>query len=108
MADQRGDGVAGPQWTDEVADRIETLVGTVRDKTAVPATKVARGVVFGLVGLIFGIVAIVLFIIGVLRLHVYLPFHPEARRLWTTYAGLGAIFLIAGLFIWRKRQPRPR
>ncbi len=108
MPDQSADGVAGPQWTDQVADQIESVVGTIRDKTTVPATKVAQGVVFGLVALILGTVALVLLIIGVLRLHVYLPFHPESRRMWVTYAGLGAIFLLAGAFLWRMRRPRNR
>ncbi|MBO0728999.1 MAG: hypothetical protein J2P57_07045 [Acidimicrobiaceae bacterium] len=108
MPDQPADGTAGPQWTDEVANRIESVVGSVRDKTTVPATKVARGVVFGLVAAVLGVVALVLLIIALVRLHVYLPFHPESRRLWVTYAGLGAIFVIVGAFLWRKRQPRVR
>jgi hypothetical protein len=91
-----------PDWTDEVANRIESLVSTVRDKTTVPATKAARAVVFGLLVAVVGTVALTLLTVAVIRLHVYLPFHPEGRRVWVTYAGLGAIFLLAGAFLWRK------
>jgi hypothetical protein len=95
-----------PDWTDEVANRIESLVGTVRDRTTVPATKAARAVVFGVVLASMGMLALVLLTMAVLRLHLYLPFHPERRKVWTTYAGLGAIFLVAGAFLWRKSKPR--
>ena len=44
-------------WTVEVTDRIESVVGTVRDKTTVPATKAARLVVFGLVAAMLAMVA---------------------------------------------------
>jgi hypothetical protein len=42
MADPSPAPVADRDWTAEVTDRIELVVGTVRDKTAVPATKVAE------------------------------------------------------------------
>jgi hypothetical protein len=99
---------ADRQWTDDVVDRIGSVVATVRDKTTVPITKIARAIVFGLVIAVLGTVALVLLIIGVVRLHVYLPFHPEARRVWVTYAGLGAIFLGLGAFCWSRRAPRTR
>ena len=108
MPDQPGGAPPANDWTLEVTERIESVVGTVRDKTTVPITKVARAVVFGLVVATAGVSALVLLLIAVIRLHVYLPFHPEARRLWVTYAGLAAIFLAAGLLLWRKRTPRAR
>ena len=101
--------VTGRDWPDEVADRIESVVGAVRSKTTVPVTKAARGVVFGLVAGVLGSVAFVLFVIGMVRLlDLYLPWHPLARRVWTVDAGAAAIFLGAGAFAWRKRRPRQR
>ena len=47
MADEQPGGDPGSDWTVEVADRIESVVGAVRDRTTVPITKVARVVVFG-------------------------------------------------------------
>jgi hypothetical protein len=95
-------------WTVTVTDRIESLVGTVRDRTTVPITKIARAIVFGLIIAVAGIAALVLAVIGILRLHVYLPFHPEGRRVWVTYVALGAIFMLAGAFSWRKRTVRSK
>lgn len=97
---------AGDDWAVQVADRIESVVGTVRDKTTVPITKVARGVVFGVVAAVAGTVALVMAVVAIIRLHVYLPFHPEGRKLWTSYAVLGAIFVAVGGFTWRKRHQR--
>lgn len=99
-------GPTGSDWTLSVADRIESVVGAVRDKTTVPITKVARGVVFGLVAAAAGTAALIFAIVAVVRLHVYLPYHPEGRQVWTSYAVLGAIFMLAGAFFWRKRAAR--
>jgi len=95
-------------WTVTVTERIVGLVTTLRDRTTVPVQKIARAVVFGLVITVMAVVALVLVVIGVLRLHVYLPFHPVARRVWVTYVGLGAIFMVAGAFLWRKRTIRTK
>jgi predicted RNA polymerase sigma factor len=95
-----------PDWTVEVADRIESVVGAVRDRTTVPITKLARAVVFGIVAGVAALVALVLLVIAVVRLHVFLPFHPVGRQVWVVYAALSAIFLLAGMFTWRRRTPR--
>jgi hypothetical protein len=95
-----------PDWTVEVANRIESVVGAVRDRTTVPITKIARTVVFGLLAAVAALAAVILLIIAAVRLHVYLPFHPAGRQVWVVYAALSAIFLLAGAFSWRKRTPR--
>jgi hypothetical protein len=95
---------SGSDWTVEAADRIEAVVTIVRDKTTVPAQQVAQAVVFGLFAAIMGIVALVLLVIGILRLNVYLPFGSDAaRKMWVAYLIVGAILLLAGLFLFRKR-----
>jgi hypothetical protein len=107
MADQSPAPVADRDWTVEVADRIESVVGTVRDKTTVPVTKVARGVVFGLVAGILGVAALFMIGLVVIRLlDVYVPIHPLARRVWIVDAIASAIFIGSGAFLWQKRQPR--
>ncbi len=96
-------------WTVEASSRVESVVGTLRDKTTAPVTKVARTVVFGLVAAVVGLVAVVLTIIAVVRVvDVYLPFDPYGRRVWIVYAALGAIFLLAGAFCWSKRTRKPQ
>lgn len=102
-------GTTGRDWPDEIADRIESVVGAVRGKTTVPVTRAARAVVFGLVAGVLAATAFIVFVIALVRLlDVYLPWHPTARRVWTVYAGASAIFLGAGAFAWRRRRPRER
>jgi hypothetical protein len=91
-------------WTYEVTDRVESIVGTVREKTTVPITKIARAVVFGLLAATLGVAALILLVVVLLRvIDVYLPFDPYGRRVWVAYAALGAIFVVAGAFCWTKR-----
>jgi hypothetical protein len=107
MAEQTPAPIAERDWTVEVVNRIESVVETVRDKTTVPVTKVARVVVFGLVAGVLGAATLFLVVVGLVRvLDVYLPFHPLARRVWVVDAGAAAIFLGSGAFLWRKRRPR--
>ena len=101
---------AGPErdWTVQVTDRLESTVNTVREKTTVPITKVARAIVFGLVAAVVLIVALILMVTIVVRIvDVYLPFAPYGRRVWIGYAGLAAIFVAAGAFCWSKRSRKP-
>ena len=109
MTDQSHTSAAGRDWTDEVADRIESVVSSVRDKTTVPVTKAARALVFGVVAGTLGAAAFLLIVIAAIRvLDVYLPYHPLGRRVWTVDAAAAAIFLGAGAFAWRRRRPRER
>jgi hypothetical protein len=97
----------GHDWPADVAARVESVVGTVRDKTTVPATFIARAVVYGLILGVLGAALGVLFVIVVVRvLDVYLPFHPIGRRVWVVDAGASAIFLGSGMFLWRRRRPK--
>ncbi len=102
-------GPATPEhdWPAEVAARIESAVVTVRDRTTVPATLAARGLVYGVVAGVLGTAMFILLVIALVRLcDVYLPFHPIGRRVWVVDAGASAIFLLAGTFLWRKRRPK--
>lgn len=100
-------GETEQDWTYEVAGRIESVVGAVRDKTTVPATLVARGVVYGVVVGSLASVFLFLLVIGAVRaLDVYLPFDPVGRRVWVVDAGASAIFLALGAFLWRKRRQK--
>lgn len=103
-----GGGGIGQDWPAQVAGRIESAVATVKSKTTVPATTAARGLVFGLVAAVLGVAVFFLLVIGLVRiLDVYLPYHPVGRRVWTVDAGASAIFLLSGVFLWRKRRARP-
>lgn len=94
-------------WTYDVADRVESVVGAIRDRTTVPATLIARGIVYGLVvGTLGAAFLFLLVVAGIRLLDVYLPFHPVGRRVWVVDAAASAIFLGAGAFLWRKRRPK--
>ena len=99
----------GGDWTVQAADTIESVVGSIRDKTAKPLTTVARGLVFGLIAGILGGAAVVLLIIGLVRALVeLLPFDDHARNVWVAEAGLGGLFLLVGLFVFAKRKPKTK
>jgi hypothetical protein len=94
-------------WAASAADTIDRVVTGIGDKTARPLTAVAGAIVFGLVGAAAGISLLVVLVAGLLRLiEVYLPVHPHARAVWITEAGVGGIFTLIGLFVWRKRRPK--
>lgn len=87
-----------PDWTVQAADTVERVVGTIRDKTAVPLTTVARGVVFGLVAAVMGVSALVLVAIGLVRaLDAYVP-----QEVWSAHLIVGGIFSLAGGLLLRK------
>lgn len=89
----------------DLAARVTYKIVGVVDKlnrvSARPATLLARGLVFGLLGLVLVFASLVLLTIGALRLiDVYLP-----EDVWAAHLTLGSIFTLAGLFVWRKRKP---
>ena len=89
----------GADWTTELLDRLDHYIGLVRSNTTDRLARVARALVFGLMVVIVGSTVAVLGLIALIRLlDVLLP-----REVWLPYVTLGAIFLVAGLFLWSKR-----
>ncbi len=89
----------GNDWTKDLLDRLDHYIDVVRSNTTDRLVRIARLVVFGVVTVIVGSMAAVLALIALVRvLDVVLP-----REVWLPYVVLGAIFLIAGLFLWSKR-----
>lgn len=86
-------------WTTDAADKIESVVGTIRDKTVVPAQTVTRAVVFGLLAGFFALTALVLLSLLVFRV---LSFFLSS---WAAWLILGGIFVLAGALLWAKRSP---
>lgn len=96
----QGDGLLQGDWPVRAADAIERLVDQVRSKTTGPAIIASRWVVYGLVLAFLALAALVLFVIGLVRgLDVAIP-----GDVWIVYAILGAICLLAGVFLWTKRS----
>jgi hypothetical protein len=96
---------ADGDWPAQAADTIESVVGSVRDKTTGPAITVGRGVVYGVFAGITGTAVLVLVCIGAVRaLNVYLPDAVFGEdHIWAAYLILGAVFTAIGLFLWSKR-----
>ncbi len=100
-------GMAGPvepsrrdDWPSVAADRVEAVVGSIRDKTVRPLTTVVRGVVYGLIAAVLGVTVIVLLAIAAVRfVDVYLP-----SGVWAADLLVGMIFTLVGLFLWTKRR----
>ncbi len=88
-------------WTTDAADAIERAVVTVRDKTVTPARTITRGVVFGLLAALFVLPALVILLAGVFRGLVEL----YQGEVWAAWLTLGAICVLAGTFLWSKRNP---
>ena len=95
-----------PDWPVQAADAVERVVGTIRDKTTVPLTTVARALVFGLVAGVMGVAVVVLLAIGAVRvLDVYLDYIPRVPEgVWAAHLLVGMIFSLFGLWLWSKRR----
>jgi hypothetical protein len=98
--------VSDTDWTVDLTNRLEAVVGTVRDRTTVPVLKVAEAIIYGLVTAILGSIALFVVLLALIRvLDTYIPLHPESRRVWLAYGVVSAILLVAGAFLWRRRLP---
>jgi hypothetical protein len=95
-----GNSLLPDDWPAQTADRIEQVIGTVRDKTVAPVERITRIVVYGIVAGIVGIASAILLAIAVVRiLDVYIP-----ADVWAAHAVTGGIFTLGGLFLWSKRS----
>ncbi len=89
----------GTDWTTDLLDRLDHYIELVRSNTTDRLARIARVLVYGLIAAIVGSMAGVLALIALIRvLDVILP-----REVWLPYVVLGAIFLVAGMFLWAKR-----
>ena len=89
-------------WHVVATDKIVSAVDQVHVKTAGPAIKVSRALVFGLLGALMSVVALIVMLIGVVRLlNIVIP-----NDVWLVYLILGALFVAIGAFLWSKRPRR--
>ncbi|MFV0526511.1 MAG: LPXTG cell wall anchor domain-containing protein [Acidimicrobiales bacterium] len=111
--DDQYDDLAGlsgatPDWPARATATVVQYVDTVRSRTTGPALRVSRRVVyFTAIGLI-AVVALPMIMILLVRLAVaataYVPSVDEGES-WLAYMILGVLFLMAGLLLWRKKEP---
>ena len=88
------------EWPAKAVGAIDLVVDTVNDRAVRPAILAARAIVFGLLIAVLGLVVLVLASVGLLRL---LDVYVFPGKVWASYAVLGALFSIVGLWAWSKR-----
>lgn len=88
-----------PDWTVQAADTVERVVASIRNKTSLPLTTIARAIVFGLLVAVMGVAALVLVIIALVRAVDSLT---GDGNVWIAYLSIGGIFSVAGAFLLRK------
>ncbi len=102
VSDPRSD-----DWPARAAGAIERYVGSVRDKTTGPVISLSRYVVYlstmALIGLVAGVLALILLVRLLVALTGYVPGVDDGES-WLAYLLLGGIFLLFGLFLWRKKE----
>ncbi len=90
-------------WSTRTADTIESVVGTLREKTVGPLVKVTRAIVYGILALVVLTVVGILATIAVIRI---LDVYAFGNRVWIAYFVIGGIMTLLGLLLWMKRTER--
>jgi len=94
-------------WPARASATIVDYVGQVRDKTTGPALVASRTAVYAAAIALIAFVLLIVLLLGLFRLVVvgsgYLPF-VEPNESWVAHYLFGAIFLLAGVFLWRKKD----
>jgi hypothetical protein len=96
---------ARTDWPAQVADTIESVIGGLAGKTTVPITTAVRAVVYGIVIGVMVAVALVLLAVAIDRALV-VGYRELGVGVWAAHATLGAINVVLGLFLWRKRRSK--
>jgi hypothetical protein len=101
-----GNPLTDPNWATDLADTVERVVGTVREKTTDNVVKAARIIVFGLLGAFLGFTALILLVIITTRaLQALLDFAvTPARAVYISYFIVGGICCLLGVFLMKKRH----
>lgn len=92
----------GSDWTQQVTDLIVDTVDKVRAKTTGPILEVARGTVLAIVAFVLVIPVVALGMIFLIRLLDW----AIPGDVWIVYSGLGIIFVLVGVVLWKLRTPR--
>ena len=96
-------------WPARAAATITQYVGTVRDKTTGPALTASRNIVYAIAMALIAFMLLILLLVLMVRMLVsvtaYVP-GVEAGETWLAYFILGAVFGLAGMLLWRKKEPR--
>jgi hypothetical protein len=96
-----------PNWAPELADTVERLVGTVRDRATKPAVRAARAIVFGLLAAMLAVVAITLLLIAATRaIQALLDLGLDwSVAVYLSYFIVGGILCLVGWLLLARRPP---
>jgi hypothetical protein len=89
-------------FVDKALFQFDHVLDIVHDKVLRPILLAGRAVAFGLIILLAGFVLIGALLIGLIR---FIDIYCFAGREYLSYVSVGAISLLAGLIVWRKRRP---
>lgn len=95
-----------PSWATETTDKLVSLIDNVRSQTTQKVVYAARGAVFGVIAVMLGTLIVVVAVVGLLRgVQSLLELAVEwDRAVYISYLGVGAIFSLLGLVLFRKRN----
>ncbi len=91
-----------PDLVDKAFGQLDHALDIVHDRVLRPIFIAGRAVAFGFIVALMAIVLVVALVIALVRLFDVYVF---ASHQWLTYVCLGAVFVAAGLVIWRYRRP---
>ena len=105
MAEKTPSSRFGDDWPGKAVDFIDLVVNTINDRVIRPIILIGRAIVFGLLIAVLVVVVAVVVAVAVVRL---LDVYAFANHVWISYAILGVVFSLIGLFAWTKRSPSQR
>ena len=92
-----------PDWPQQATESIVEFVDNVKHKTTHPATKAARGIVYGITIVLLGVPVLVMLLVGIVHGLNQVATEALGLGVWLVYLVLGLIFSTIGLVLWRKR-----
>ena len=102
MSDVREDHE--PDFIDRALEFLDHLLDVFHDKVLRPILLIGRFIAYGFIVLLAALVLVIALVIGLLRL---LNVYVFIGHVWISYLVIGAIFVVAGLVVWRRRRPVP-
>lgn len=89
-------------FVDKALSQFDHVLDVVHDRVLRPILLAGRALAFGLIIVLVSFVLIGALLIGLVR---FIDIYCFAGREYLSYVSVGAISLLAGLIIWRKRRP---
>ena len=89
-------------FVDKALFQFDHLLDVVHDKVLRPILLAGRALAYGLIIFFAALFLIGALLIGLVRL---IDVYCFAGREYLSYVSVGALSLIAGMIIWRKRRP---